>query len=208
MAYGQIRPQLTAGIAQPGRQPQGPRPCADADRPVWAQYGCISRQANGPSEPGQHLGECLVGTTSDHAGFTVNCDERHVGLGGGPSDKRPCRNDLPGGRARWWTFAGWKANLSLARMVEDLRAKGGMGNDLRIAVDAQTSKDNLAEILRSSVADEHDIPEWVVQEAVEGLKFSECLPSELALEVVTHRLTDPESVSRAVAEKLSAWHFT
>ena len=58
-------------------------------------------------------------------------------------------------------------------------------------------------MLHRSGTDPQDISPWVVQEAVEGLKFSECLPSELALEVVTHRLTDPESVSQAVAEKLS-----
>jgi hypothetical protein len=35
-------------------------------------------------------------------------------------------------------------------------------------------------------------------EAVEGLKFSECLPRSLATEVVTRRLAAPESTARAL----------
>jgi len=38
--------------------------------------------------------------------------------------------------------------------------------------------------------------------AVDGLKFSQCLPSGLASEVVTRRLADPESTARALAERL------
>jgi hypothetical protein len=92
--YCQVWPQLTTGVAQPGRQSQRPRPSADAHPPAWAHYGCVSLLADGPSEPGQHLGERPVRPTSDHAGFTVDCDERHVGLEEGPSDERRCPDDL------------------------------------------------------------------------------------------------------------------
>jgi hypothetical protein len=45
----------------------------------------------------------------------------------------------------------------------------------------------------------------VSAEAIDGLKFSDCLPRSLAVEVVTRRLGDPESTARALGEHTVEW---
>ena len=50
-----------------------------------------------------------------------------------------------------------------------------------------------------------DLAPWVTAEAVDGLKFSECLPRGLATEVVTRRLADPESTNHVLGERLVGW---
>jgi ATP-dependent Lhr-like helicase len=110
------------------------------------------------------------------------------------------------GRARWWTFAGWKANLWLARMVDEIRTEASAVDDLRVAVDAKTSLDDLKRLLAGTAPDEIDLAPWVTDEAIDGLKFSECLPLSMAKDVVARRLADPVSVAQAVAERLTAWH--
>ena len=109
------------------------------------------------------------------------------------------------GRARWWTFAGWKANLWLARMVEGLRTHVATVDDLKIAIDPSTSREDLAGLLATATPESVDIAPWVVDEAVDGLKFSECLPAQLAKTVVAQRLRDATSVAQALGECLSAY---
>jgi ATP-dependent Lhr-like helicase len=109
------------------------------------------------------------------------------------------------GRTRWWTFAGWKANLGLARAVADLRRDVAAVNDLTIALAPRTTPADLSEVLRSLGPDEIDLAPWITREAVEGLKFSECLPPDMAVDVIRRRLQDPESVARALCERVIGW---
>ena len=53
---------------------------------------------------------------------------------------------------------------------------------------------------------EIDLAPWVTDAAVDGLKFSECLPFSMAKDVVARRLADPVSVAQAIAERVTAWH--
>lgn len=107
------------------------------------------------------------------------------------------------GRARWWTFAGWKANLWLARIVEGLRSEVAAVDDLTIAVDPSSTVEDLTRFTREAVPQAMDLAPWITAEAIEGLKFSECLPPNLATEVVARRLTDAASVDQALSEKVS-----
>jgi ATP-dependent Lhr-like helicase len=109
------------------------------------------------------------------------------------------------GRARWWTFAGWKANLWLARAVEELRTEVAAVDDLTVAVDAGATVQDLTRLVRGTAPDSIDLAPWITAEAIEGLKFVECLPAELAGEVVTRRLEDPESAAAAMRERLTGW---
>lgn len=113
------------------------------------------------------------------------------------------------GRARWWTFAGWKANLWLAQAVSDLRREVAALDDLGIALDPSTTTEELARVLAGAdldLANPSALAPWVIAEAVDGLKFSECLPPHLAVEVVTRRLHDPASVTAALGERVAGWH--
>lgn len=50
-----------------------------------------------------------------------------------------------------------------------------------------------------------DLAPWIVAETVDGLKVAECLPRDLAREVVTHRLADPASTEQAISERPVGW---
>ncbi len=109
------------------------------------------------------------------------------------------------GRARWWTFAGWKANLWLAQAASGLRVDVAAVDDLTVAVDDTKDVADLKQALEHARIDEIDLAPWVAAEAVEGLKFSICLPRALALQVVTRRLDDRSSVLLAMDERLIGW---
>jgi ATP-dependent Lhr-like helicase len=109
------------------------------------------------------------------------------------------------GRARWWTFAGWRANLWLARAAADLRREVAAVNDVTVALDLGVTPQQLRRALSNAVQAPIDLTPWVTTEAVEGLKFSDCLPPRLATEVVARRLTEPESTARALGERLVGW---
>ncbi len=110
------------------------------------------------------------------------------------------------GRNRWWTFAGWKANLALAQVMTDLRRDVAAVDDLTIALDSKADIDQVDHVLRAATDAEVDLAPWIIIEAVEGLKFAECLPPEQAVAVVTRRLADATSVDVVLGERLAAWH--
>jgi ATP-dependent Lhr-like helicase len=108
------------------------------------------------------------------------------------------------GRVRWWTFAGWKANLWLARVVDPLRLEVAAIDDLGVALDPAADAPQVADFLRRS-STPPDLAQWIASDAIEGLKFSECLPAELAREVVARRLADSASVAQAATELVAGW---
>ena len=105
---------------------------------------------------------------------------------------------------RWWTFAGWRANLSLAELMAPLRTEVAAVDDLSLALDPTADVSTVAARLRATVA-EADLAPPVVPDAIRGLKFSECLPDLLAHRVVASRLADPASVQQARTEAVAGW---
>lgn len=108
------------------------------------------------------------------------------------------------GRVRWWTFAGWKANLQLARLVDPLRTEVAALDDLTIVLDGSATSADVAALVGTG-APVPDLAPWITAEAVDGLKFSDCLPPALAGEVVARRLIDPPSVEEARQEQVTGW---
>jgi ATP-dependent Lhr-like helicase len=106
---------------------------------------------------------------------------------------------------RWWTFAGWKANLALTQVVGDLRHHAGGFDGLSIALDPGTSLHQLGKTLAGAAATTMDPEDIVMKEAVRGLKFSACLPEGLAVRVIASRLTDETSRRQTLNEKLTGW---
>ncbi len=100
------------------------------------------------------------------------------------------------GEVRWWTFGGGVANTLLA---DHVRPKGEVQID-NLSLRFQTSltlKD--VEDLIGSLSAERIVP-VAAQDAIEGLKFSECLPPQIAAEVFCARFNDAEAVRRVVGE--------
>ena len=100
--------------------------------------------------------------------------------------------------ARWWTWAGIRANNSLVDALGDLVAS--RGDDLSIGLEpGRASHEEVALRLAELHPDALPTP-TVAGEYAANLKFSDCLPEALALEVARQRLIDPAAVARVLDE--------
>ncbi|WP_371633863.1 DEAD/DEAH box helicase [Streptomyces sp. NBC_01259] len=103
-----------------------------------------------------------------------------------------------GGQVRWWTWAGHRANATLAATLGTVAAPAQRVNDcwirLREDVDRQHWKQAVAD-----AADQLCLPD-VDQRAIKGLKFGEALPTRLAQATLATRFADLKG-ARAVLEE-------
>lgn len=143
-----------------------------------------------------------VASGEDPAGVTLT--ERASGaLADARADFNFARSNHPSvvieaTRARWWTWAGQRANSSLSDALGDLAAN--RGDDLSIGLDpTRASTTEVRKRLASLHPDTLPTPS-IAAAFAEHMKFSDCLPDSLALEVARQRLIDPPSVRRVLAE--------
>jgi ATP-dependent helicase Lhr and Lhr-like helicase len=100
----------------------------------------------------------------------------------------------------WWTWAGSRANATIAAAVpEIIDARSRYENDrLRLRGDVGTSKLNAA----IATADIAALPSPDVDPAaIRGLKFAESLPPNLARRTLSDRLADPAGARAALLSK-------
>lgn len=103
----------------------------------------------------------------------------------------------PNGQIRWWTFAGGIANNLLAGAI---KAVGNVKADnLSLSFTATPSVDVVSGWI-SGIRPEtaKPVPDL---DAMDQLKFSACLPAELATEVFMSRFNDPVGVNQAIEEQ-------
>jgi ATP-dependent Lhr-like helicase len=102
----------------------------------------------------------------------------------------------PSGEVRWWTFGGGVANTLLA---DHLRPKAEVRVDnLSLRFPASVKLNEVEALVETLSAGQIDpIP---AEDAMNGMKFSECLPPHLAAEVFCARFNDAEAVRRIVGE--------
>jgi ATP-dependent Lhr-like helicase len=102
----------------------------------------------------------------------------------------------PNGEVRWWTFGGGVANALLA---DYLRTQiDARGDNLAIKFPATSALDSVVELVSAIVVEDvHPVPNAV---AIEKMKFTECLSSELAAEGFCARFNDAEAVKKIVRE--------
>lgn len=107
-----------------------------------------------------------------------------------------------GGAVEWWTFAGTRANATFAGEVA--RRCGGRVDHDGLCVTAEGAgglaavEKAVREVLR---AEAEALVPAVEEEALDGLKFSACLPKDVALATLTARLRDVSSVRAVLAER-------
>lgn len=102
------------------------------------------------------------------------------------------------GEHRWWTWAGIRANLTLATTLGDIAdpVQAGEGAFVRLAEDLTPDR------WRDAAADAMErlsLPE-VNPKALRGLKFTEALPERLAVATLGARLADLEGAAAALKE--------
>lgn len=99
-------------------------------------------------------------------------------------------------RLRWWTFAGLLANTALAQVLAGPTSP--RPDNLSLVLPA-SSREAL-EALRSAPA---PIEPVVTEDAVKGLRFSDCLPADLATRTLAARARDDEAVLGALRAGLA-----
>jgi ATP-dependent Lhr-like helicase len=98
--------------------------------------------------------------------------------------------------AKWWTFAGGRANATLANELGAI-TKGRVQHDnftlsFTSAVSLKEIKSAIAELRSRDVG---GMRPAVDEASIDGLKFSECIPKELAIELLQERLKNPQATA-------------
>ncbi len=102
----------------------------------------------------------------------------------------------PNGQIRWWTFAGGIANSLLA---DTLKLHGDVKADnLCLHFPNASSLEEVSELIDALQPD--DIAPVPNPEAIENLKFSECLSPEIARLVFVARFDDRPGIKQAIRE--------
>ena len=100
----------------------------------------------------------------------------------------------PNGEVRWWTFGGGVANTLLA---DHLRPKAEVRIDnLSLRFPTSVKLKEAEELIGALSADR--IEPVPAEDAIEAMKFSECLPPHIAAEVFCARFNDAEAVGKIV----------
>jgi ATP-dependent Lhr-like helicase len=95
----------------------------------------------------------------------------------------------------WWTFAGGRANATLAAALEHLVDANGKPENHRLRLRTDVDRTALSAALYD-VLDAVLPPPAVTDEAVAQLKFGEILPPDLAADTLGLRLSDDNSARR------------
>jgi ATP-dependent Lhr-like helicase len=101
---------------------------------------------------------------------------------------------------RWWTWAGFRANATLAATLSELTDGVQRFADTHIRL----RSDLTVEMWKAETADTRVrlcLPE-VDERALAGLKFSEALPPRLAVATLAARLADLDSAAEVLAEQV------
>jgi ATP-dependent Lhr-like helicase len=99
---------------------------------------------------------------------------------------------------RWWTWAGWHANATLAATLSGLADPAQRIEDFHVRLRSDVAPrswkaavDGIEELLCLPV---------VESKALDGLKFSDALPRHLAETTLAQRLADLDGTHIALAE--------
>jgi ATP-dependent helicase Lhr and Lhr-like helicase len=119
------------------------------------------------------------------------------GLSKGVMEKGISRGN---GAPAWWTFAGDRANAALAAALTRLLKSPVSHDAFRLAIPAPVAMEKVLGAIErlSSLPHSEFLPE-IDEKALEGLKFSDCLPLDLALRLLQRRLQDEHGITQTLA---------
>lgn len=99
------------------------------------------------------------------------------------------------GESGWWTFAGHAANACLAPALSQATQSKVDFDSFTLQFESHVSTESIDQAIKSLQSkDAASFLPNIDQAALDGLKFSECLPQDLALDVLRSRLQDIEAV--------------
>lgn len=108
----------------------------------------------------------------------------------------------PAGVSRWWTFAGLRANAILGELAGPLRLPTSREDNLAIRLRDDAGIEDLRRRLDDLPGDADDDVFPVTADGTDSLKFSSCLPEELALRTVRRRGSDARGVRACLSEPI------
>ena len=106
------------------------------------------------------------------------------------------------GASRWWTFAGLRANTTLGNVIGTLRLPTTREDNLSIRLRDGVGVEELRRRLDAATVEATQGALPVTDEAVDSLKFSACLPRELAARTLRVRGSDPGAVRTCFQEPI------
>jgi ATP-dependent Lhr-like helicase len=111
------------------------------------------------------------------------------------------------GRTRWWTFAGGRANAWFAAALAAKLGVAVTADGLSVTTTAPLTRQDIEQAIEASVPLGDVLESQVDEEALNGLKFADLLPPDLAKSVVAARLAAADAVQATVAEPFHTVHL-
>jgi ATP-dependent helicase Lhr and Lhr-like helicase len=109
----------------------------------------------------------------------------------------------PPGQLEWWTFAGARANASLAGELAGLCGARVDHDALAVRVEGAEGLSQVTTAVRElGSRDPSSMRPRVAEEALDGLKFSGCLPRDVGLAVLAARMRDVAAVRDVFSQPL------
>ncbi|MCY2987239.1 MAG: DEAD/DEAH box helicase [Planctomycetota bacterium] len=105
------------------------------------------------------------------------------------------------GEIQWWTFGGAGANASLSQALSEIIGSRVSSDSLALSFGTLVTMDAVESALQQlRQRDPGQMRPRVEDEAVDGLKFSESLPRELAVNMLQNRLADVDALHRVLSQ--------
>ncbi|PAY16344.1 ATP-dependent helicase [Rhodopirellula sp. SM50] len=108
-----------------------------------------------------------------------------------------------GGECQWWTFGGSGANATLASELSIEIGKQVRHDSFALKFDHSLKLQDAENAIQAIL--ERDASEMrppVEESAIDGLKFSQCLPKQLAIEMLSRRLQDIEATTKLLGQSV------
>ncbi len=95
------------------------------------------------------------------------------------------------GEFRWWTFGGFGANASLSRALSEIVRSSVRFDSFYMRFESFVKANEIENAMKQlcSIKD-HELRPNIDDRAITGLKFNECVPYEMAIEMLAERLHD------------------
>jgi ATP-dependent Lhr-like helicase len=105
----------------------------------------------------------------------------------------------PSGQVHWWTFGGGVANTLLLRHL--VHGQNAKADNLCLRFPTSMKLADAETLIGTRLAEQ--ISSKPNGEAIENLKFSECLPAHIAGEVLSARFNDPDAIATIRSEPMA-----
>ncbi len=102
---------------------------------------------------------------------------------------------------KWWTFGGFRANVTIVPKLSELARSSVRADNLALRFDAGLRLEDAEHAIQElRKLDPESLCPSIDETALVGLKFSACLPVELATQMLAERLADRDGAGRVLKQ--------